>query len=291
MNNNLSSNKDILGRREDGVRTIVDQDCVVFNHTKNEKTPGDKTPRSFSFWTHPDFFIHNTAEELSIYHWIKSRYKNSTIYNFKAYKLAQMIGVAPQTCKKYVNALLESGIAVMHNGNLTMVATRKALQSYKAGWIKLKVERKDTLRDISDLLYFTLIRESKNRQEYVRQTKTEISEMNENLKSFAPKKIKSLKKLEREYNGNVYGQIVFTSRNLASKVKISHSKMAKIILNLKQKGIINRRFLVQRLGKHAGEVYHTLGLGHTYSHNGFLYLHRGMLIDINYDSRFIVGCQ
>lgn len=279
-------NKDIQDQKKSGLSPCTGPiECVQV--VINDKA-FRKCPKSFSFWSHPDFFKYNSSEELALYHWVKSRYTNSTFYRYKAYKLAQKTGLAPQTCKKYVQALIQSGLAFIHNGNLTMKATRKALRSYKSGWIKFQINKKDTLKDISELLYISIIKEAKDQQQYVLNLKTDISKMNDCSRKFSLKQIKALKRKEKEFTGKVYDQIVLTTRNLAKKTNISHSKMAKIISNLNKKGILNRKFLIDTLGIYSGEIYHNLGLGHTYSHNGILYIHRGSLININYESRFII---
>lgn len=236
----------------------------------------------FSFWAHPDMLQLADTKSIALYLFIKSRYRNSTVYDYSNNKIAKLAGISNLLTKRLITNLTDANIATIRDGNITMRGTRKVLQSsYKRGWVKFTIRKKDTLKDITDLLYLLSIKEKSFQQEYVKRIKADIATTEKEKSGLSYKRIKKVLKMKEQYQGKAYQKIVFTTRNLSKFWNVSHSTVGRIIKSLENKGFITTKKVIDDLGLYSGPVFERLGFGHCFVSNGSLYIHRGTQIIIN----------
>ena len=236
------------------------------------------TTECFSFYTHPELIQLANIKAIAIYHKIKA-FKNSTVYNFTYKRMMAITGLSHYLVKKCIKELIDADMITIRGNNLTANATRKVVDKvYKKGWVKYTITLDSSIQDIQNLLYYTLLKEQSFQQQYVSSIKEDISLLEKEKSGLSVARTKALLKLREQHNGKSYKKIVFTTRNIAKKWDISHTKVSKIWKDLEKSGLIKTKSIIDKIEKYSGPIYGRIGFGHSFTHNGYLYINRGTSI-------------
>lgn len=228
------------------------------------------------FWTHPSVFSDvQNIKAVALFYFIKVRYSNSTIYNYNPNKVSKLTGFGYNLSKKLVEVLIRSGYARLHNGNLTMI---KVKGRYRSGYKKHTSENFD-IEQISTIILVESLKEQERRQKHIIKLKEDINKL-QDASHLRKNEIKKLIKFRDGLSKSeiLLDNVIVTVRKLATLWNVSHTTAMRILKYLKDKGLIQTKELIEKIGQFSGNVPFSLNLGHSYSYNGYLYHHYGSMI-------------
>lgn len=235
---------------------------------------------------HPELIKQGSIRAISLYLFIKGTYKNSTVYKFSVNKVSKIAGISHASAKKLTSELVNSGLAVIHNGNFTCVAFDKSIElkeRYAQGIQRVSFGGDFSIKNIKEILYLFSIKQENARQNYVIGLKDEIALLESDNCDFSAKKQLALNRKKEKYNGNsIFRDVVLTTRTLAKKWDCSISTVSRILNDLRNKGLIQTEELIHQVCKFNGTVPMNIHKGFNYVSNGYLYSHRGTAINITF---------
>lgn len=90
--------------------------------------------------------------QLAIYYWLKNRFSNSCLYNYKSRmgELAAMLNISERTFYRYVNQLKDLGLAKEYSANLMLISKKEFKSRRKA---RVTISEENSLFEIECMLY------------------------------------------------------------------------------------------------------------------------------------------
>lgn len=272
------------------------------NKKREELFNEHKDGKFYTFRTTPEFFdVVRDVRSLAIYHFYKSRYFNSTIYNFSYSKVAKDLKISFAVAKKCIDELIRLGFASKYKSSLTFTSSKKVGLKFKTHpyrYKTVKIAKWSKFKDIIDILYTISLDNYSGQQKYVSKLKLDIKLINEKNCKLSYKRIKKLIKVKDsgEYSGKREADIIFSSRRLSKKWGVSHSKAAYILNRLQNKKLIIKSPNIEKLAENYSlPIYDYVGcglFGYMFVKNNSLFLYKGT--NINYYNNHIytrVGCS
>lgn len=256
---------------------------------KQKRKKSDKV----TFQTHPVLLekLNGDVRTLAIYHFYKSRYMNSTMYNFSYNKVAKDLKMSWRSAKHYIDTIVYQGLARHHGNNLTFIDVRKVGVAYKIHpklYRTVKISRKYSLKDIEDILYTISLNNYCVRQDYAKSIKHDRNLIQEEKAHVPYKRVKKILRMNehRDFPGKCYEHVIVSTRSLAKKWKVSPSKVSIIIRRLKSKHLIDIKHQIHLLNKQYRGDVSDLSLkeddnarfGYLFNVGSYLYIHRGTSI-------------
>jgi len=125
---------------------------------------------------------------LAFFYFVKTKYKNSTIYDYSCRILADKLNMSHSVVNNHVKTLKEKGLIKEYGNNITFIKTQL---KHKC---TLKINSDSTLDEIKKELYLKLAEESFRQQKYIIDKKVEARNLDATYKSdngkMSPKDIK-----------------------------------------------------------------------------------------------------
>lgn len=243
-----------------------------------------KKSKYITFRTHHVFIEGvNDIRSLAIYHFYKSRYKNSIILNYSVSKVAKDIKMSHRVVQRCMRDLIDSGFVRKQGKHLIFTSTRKLgihLKGHPYMYKTVRVHKCSEIKDIVDLLYTLSLDNLQKRQEYVKKAKDEINLIKDGSVRVNYKRVKKLLKLKNScaIGGSPNEHYVHTTRKLSKKWNVTPTTVSNILRRLEKKKLLTRKVVINKIQSNPSKP---VGYGYIYFSNGMFFINRGTSLDIN----------
>ena len=184
--------------------------------------------------------IREIKNEKIVHFWLymKTFFRNGTFYQYSPEKLSNLMGVSPNTIRKYVSILSDANWIRKHHGNITCVDRKDVKQVDKYYYRRRNYKRGLSFNDFRELLILNYIKQDNKRQEYAIKTKNILKGKEAKITASSYRKARSISKKYGMKWKEYRNKVVFSYRSLSNKLNLSHSTIQGYITSLASKGMI-----------------------------------------------------